>query len=63
MIQYDVEIVRIGQHRMIKGTSKAAVWEKLLELVTAGANVIQRLRQVDGKWTAIVDCDKQFYKW
>ena len=58
------QVLDFGGTRMIKGPNHACVLQKMHDLISAGANVIQQPSEATGGgWIAIVDKSAEVYKW
>jgi len=55
--QVECKVENVGLKRVITGPSRAAVAEKVSDLVSYGAKLVGDIEEVDGRWTAI--CDTQ----
>lgn len=50
-----VQVERMGMQRMISGRSRAAVEEKVQELVQFGGSLLTEVECIDGLWTAVCE--------
>ena len=55
--QFECKVEHVGLKRVITGSSRAAVADKVADLVSYGAKLVGEIEEVDGRWTAI--CDTQ----
>ena len=53
----ECKVEHVGLKRVITGSSRAAVADKVADLVSYGAKLVGEIEEVDGRWTAI--CDTQ----
>ncbi len=55
--QLECKVEHVGLKRVITGASRAAVADKVADLVSYGAKLVGEIEEIDGRWTAI--CDTQ----
>jgi len=55
--QIECKVENVGLKRVITGPSRAAVADKVADLVSYGAKLVGEIEEIDGRWTAV--CDTQ----
>jgi hypothetical protein len=55
--QRECKVENVGLKRVITGPSRAAVADKVADLVSYGAKLVGEIEEIDGRWTAV--CDTQ----
>ena len=55
--QFECKVENVGLKRVITGSSRQAVADKVADLVSYGAKLVGEIEEIDGRWTAI--CDTQ----
>jgi hypothetical protein len=53
--QIECKVENVGLKRVITGPSRAAVADKVADLVSYGAKLVGEIEEIDGRWTAVCD--------